>query len=101
VSQTSNFRGRLVQHIKVGRRERIRVANEVIVQLQPGLAGLAGIVDRVLKELPRNSRLEQAFDPSGLGLVVLPKTADLDAVVKHLSGQSFVAFAEPHYIDTL
>jgi len=93
------FRGAVVQYDPVAHSN--HVGNEVIIQLKSPLAENDEARDQVLRELPRHTKVQQAFDSSGLAVVALPRSANREAVVKKLRNQSSVAYAELHYLDTL
>jgi hypothetical protein len=93
------FRGTVVQYDSVAHAN--HVGNEVIIQLKSPLAENDEARDQVLRELPRHTKVQQAFDSSGLAVVALPRSANREAVVKKLRNQSSVAYAELHYLDTL
>ena len=101
MKRIDTFGGSQIEPVKVRDKETLRVANEVIVQLRPELARDRETHNFVLKMLPPESKLRRDFDVSGLGVVLLPSSANLDAVVKRLSKEYCVAYAEPHYVDQL
>jgi hypothetical protein len=78
-----------------------RVDNQVIVQLKRDVAQNADAQASVMRELPSNSEVKQDFDETGLAVIALPESANLETVLERLSQQAVVDYAEPNLLDTL